>query len=382
MARDGANLHVLEGILISLILLGAAYAVRSIDTPATDAVRPRAELERLASDMLVVLDGLDDGNGTSLLDLYLTAAFHCAYDPVPSPLDCDGARAKNLSLKIDNYLPLGAGYALGVGNGIATRELYRSPLPQGEAVAASLTIGPAWNTTFAASEFSCYDAASDVHVTLVPIDRGAVSFAKWGNVTIGSTVTQGVRSGPTHWWDVTLPAATRPASTSFLANATGNATFPGASSYASCDLNGKAAALRTALLADTLTAGPAVVPLGSSTTFTAVLDDIAGVAGATIVGAEVVVYEPLAPRGHDPDSWIVAGTIPLTGGSTRTGTWTPAASTLFGAHPALLRVDVDVGTAIVELRKIAIVEVALPTGEVPVAHSYRVSLQAWLADWG
>lgn len=383
MARDGGNLFVLEGILISLILLGAAYAVRSLHDAAVEDIRPRAELERLAHDMLTVLDGLDDGNGTSLLDLYLAEALHCALDASPSPDDCFGARSKNLSLKIDNYLPLGAGYALGVGNGLAVRDIYRSPLPQTESVSASLAVEVEWNTTFLVSELSCYDSASDVNLTLVPIDQGALPWSRWGNVTIGSTEFAGERAFTARWWNVTLPSAARPAGATVVANLTGNATLPGSSSYAACALGGAADALRDATRATSFHATPPVVPVASATTLSAELGEIAAIPGVSIVDSNVTVFEPLSPRDDAPDTWIEAARVVLTGTTTRTGAWTPSPSAFFGAHPALLRVGVDLGGGVeVELRRVLVLDVALPTGGVPVDAPYRVTLQTWMADWG
>lgn len=382
MARDEGNLFVLEGVLISLILLGAAYTVSSIHQSSLDSVRPRAELDRLARDTLMVLDGLDDGNGTSLLDLYLAQQFHCALDAVPSTDDCHGRRSKNLSIKIDSYLPLGAGYAIAVGNGAGIRDLYRSPLPQGEAVAASISTALEWNVTFAVSELSCYDAASDVNLTLVPIDRGALSWGRWGNVTVGATETAGERAFTARWWNVTLPAATRPATGTFVANVTGNASLPGASSYGSCSIAPSAAALRDAIRVTPFSAAPVRVPLGGQSVFSVDITEIAAVPGASITEANVTVYEPLPPRGESPDTYVEAGRVALSGGSVRTGTWLPSPSTLYGSHPALLRVGVSVDGATVELRRVLVLDVALPSGEVPIDPPYRVSLQAWLADWG
>lgn len=382
MERDGANLFVLEGILISLILLGAAYAVRSLHESSSEDTRPRAELERLATDMLTVLAGLDDGNGTSLLDLYVMEAMHCGVDVQPSATDCYGTRSKNLTLKLDNYLPLGAGYAIGIGNGLGLREIYRSPLPEGESVSASFMANAEWNLTFAVSELSCYDAASDVNITLIPIEHGAYSWTRWGNVTVGRTETAGERAHTPSWWNVTLPAATRSASGTFVANLTGNGTLPGASSYGLCALAGAAGALRDATRATQFTASPTIVPIASATTFTADLGAIAAVPGATIVAANVTVYEPLPPQGEVADTWISAGTVALSGSTTRTGAWTPAESQLYGAHPALLRVGVDVGGVRVELRRVIVVDVALPTSEIPIEPPYRITLQVWLADWG
>lgn len=384
LERDTANLFVLEGVLISLILLGAAYAVRSLPDSSLEEVRPRSELDRLGHDMLVVLDGLDDGNGTTLLERYLTEAFHCAADASPSSLDCETRRSKNLSLKLENYLPLGGGYAVGVGNGFATRELYRSPLPQGEAVSASLTISTEWNTTFVVSELSCYDATDAVNLTLVPVDRGALAPARWGNVTIGSTEYSGVAAYTPRWWNVTLAAGSRPASGTILANVTPtrSASLDGATAYTACDLGGSASLLRDAIRSTSYTSSASSVPIGSSVDLQADLAAIGAVAGLSLTSADITIYEPLPARGATPDTWIESARIPLAGTTVRSATWTPTGSTLYGAHPALLRVGVTISGVSLELRRVIVVDVALPTGEVPIDPPYRAVLQTWLADWG
>lgn len=379
---DGANLFVLEGVLIALIMLGAAYAVQSLQDPASPDVRPRAELERLTHDILIVLEGLDDGNGTSLLDRYLAEQFHCALDATPSTIDCDGARSKNLSIKVEHYLPLGGGYAVSVSNGFGSRELYRSPLPQSESVSSSVAFGPEWNLTFVATELSCYDAATQLNATLVPIARSAVPYARWGNVTVSGAESEGVAAHTARWWNVTVPA-TRPATGTLVANVTSNDTsLPGAASYGSCDLLGLGATLRAALALTPFTAAPSTIPIGTSTIFSTELGEIAAIPGVAITAANVTVYEPLPPRGTTAETYIETARIALSGSSSRSGSWTVPADTLYGAHPALLRVGIEIGSTQVELRRVAVIQIGLPSGEVPIDPPYRVSLQTWLADWG
>jgi len=368
---------------MGLLILGAAYTVSSMHQTSVDAVRPRTELGRLVGDGLTVLDGLDDGNGTSLLDLYLAQAFHCAKDAIPDPDDCDEGRSENLSLKLESYLPIGAGYAIGLGNGAAVHEIYRLHLPQGEAVSTSRSIGLTWNLTFVASEFSCYEAGMDANFTLIPIDRGALSWARHANLTYGTTEVAGERAYDAEWWNVTLPDATRPAQGTFLANTSGNATLRGATEYGSCGLSGAGPALRAALREVLFTAEAPSVGVGSALRFDADLSAIAALPGVTLGTARVDVYEPIPSQGGTPDTWIPAGAAALTGATPqRSGTWDVEGHTLYGAHPALLRIPVTIGTESVELRKVMVVEVGLPTGEIPIDAPYRVTVQAWMPDWG
>lgn len=392
MERDSANLFVLEGVIIALLMLGAAYAVQTLHVSSLDGVRPRSELERLTHDMLLVLAGLHEEDGTPLLDSYLASAYHCSLDAVPSTIDCNGRRSNELTLKLDNYLPLGAGYAVQVGNGIERIELYRSPLPSREVVAASHEIAPSWNLTFVATDMSCYDTGVPVGVTLVPIAKGDISYARWGNVSVGSAEYAGAAANATAWWggaantsrfwNVTLPAATRPASGTIVANVTGNASLDGATSYASCLQGGQGGALRLAAAGGTFTVSALAAPLASTVTFAADISSILSVPGVTVTAVNVSVIEPIPARGTTPDTWIEAGRVALTGSSARTGAWSVPAASLYGEHVALLRVGVTLGGVPVELHRVLTFDVALPSGEVPIDPPYRVALQTWLADWG
>lgn len=369
--------------MVSLILLGAAYAVQGLQDPSVSAVRPRAELSRLVDDALSVLAGLDTGSGTAL-DLYLAEAIHCQTDPAPSENDCDDARSENLSIKLESYLPVGAGYAVGLGNGGAVREIYRSPMPQGEAVSSSRTFAPNWSLAFAYTEFSCYDAGTDVNATFIPIARASAAWAQKANVSVAGMASEieAVRAHDALQWNVTLPSATRPAVGTLVANFSANFSFNGSTSYASCAHGGATLALRDALQAIPFTATAATVPITSSIGFTADLSTLAAVPGALILDANVTLVEPMPARLDGPDTWVTAKRVALDGGAVRSGTWSPDPTSLYGAHPALLRVGIELYGVEIELRKAIVVNVALPTGEVPIDPPYRATLQAWLPDWG
>lgn len=369
--------------MVSLILLGAAYAVQGLQDPSVSAVRPRAELSRLVDDALSVLAGLDTGNGT-LLDLYLAEAIHCATDPAPSDKDCDDARSENLSIKLESYLPVGAGYAVGLGNGGAVREIYRSPMPQGEAVSSSRSFAPNWSLAFVYTEFSCYDAGTDVNATLIPIARGATAWSQKANVSVAGMASE-IKAARAHdalQWNVTLPAAARPAMGTLVANFSGNSSFNGSTSYSSCAHGGATLALREALHAIPFTATAASVPITSSLGFTADVSALAALPGVLVLDANVTLVKPMPARLDAADTWVIAERVALEGGSVRTGAWSPDPTSLYGAHPALLKVGFELNGVAMEMRKAIVVNVALPTGEVPIDPPYRATLQAWLPDWG
>lgn len=384
MERDQGNMYVLEGIIISMILLGAAYAVQSLDSSSLENVRPRAEIGRLIDDALTVLAGLDDGSGTRLLDRYLLEAMHCAYDETPSTTDCELRRSKNLSIKLDSYLPLGGGYSIALGNGAAVREIYRSPLPQGEAVGASRNFGPEWNTTFLFTEMSCYPAGTDVNATLIPIAHGNLTYARWANLTIGGVEYEGENASSARWWNATLAAGTRPVAGNVAANVTGNDSLHGLTQYAECDHGGLTTQLHDQLKLATFRASASKVSVGGTLGFEADLTPLAAIAGVTIGASNVTLFEPLPNRSAGPDTWIrAADAVPMTGAvGARSATYHAPTYALYGAHPALLRVSATIGTTTFELRRAMVVDVALHTGEVPIDPPYRASLQGWLADWG
>lgn len=374
-------MYVLEAILVSMILLGAAYAVQSLQGTSLEQERPQNELERLVRDALVVLEGLDDGNGTSLLDLSLAEALHCAEDASPSTTDCDGGRSRNMSIKLESYLPRGAGYAFGIANGVTHRDIYRSPQPMGEAVSTSITISPQWNTTFVATDFSCYPSGVDIQATLVPIDQAHVAWSRWGNLTVGTTEHAGVEASTPRWWSATITGA-RPAAGTTFANVTGNASLEGGTTWAFCGHNGLTTDIRTALAAVAFGPSATKVPLGGSVTLSADLAPLLALPGLTVNHANVTLYEPLPIRNATADTWIVTSEVALAGDSLRSAIWAPPEETLYGAHPALLRVNLTAGSASFEVRRITLVDVALPSGEVPFEPPYRATLQAWLPDWG
>lgn len=374
---DVASTHVLEAVILALILLGAAYSVSTMQAAGDEQVRPRVSLQAIAEDTLVVLEGLADDRG-SLLGLYVQDGFHCAYDVVPSALDCDGTRSANMSLKLQTYLPTGSGYAYGLSNGVTTRILYRSAVPEGETVSASRTFVPDWNMTFLQSELSCYDAAPDVNLTATPIWHGMVATPEHVNVTVGTLAGNGTRLEDGAW-NVSLPAATRPASGTILANVTSDdGSFPGAASYGSCDLVGTSAVV-AALRAASFSV-PTSAPVGGTAVFTFDITSLASVAGLTVASVNATVYAPLAPRGVEPDTYVPVGVVAMDG-TAGTATWSVPAENLYGAHPVKLTVRIQVGTVTLDAYRVAILQVALPTGEVPIDPPYRAVVQAWFPDW-
>lgn len=370
---------MLEGVLIAFLLLGAAYSVGTLKSSSLDQERPRSALAKTAHDALVVLDGLDGGNGT-LLDVFLREAMHCAADPSPSVLQCDQRRARNLSFKLDFYLPTGGGWAISLGNGAGSRDIYRSTLPLREAVASSLPFVPGWNGTFAATELSCYQPGMDANVTLIPINRASVASATWANLTGSGPEIAGVPAATPRWWNATIPGATRAESGAVLSNVTGKAPMRGATAWTGCDLRGRGGEILTALRGLGFAPAAATVPLGGSVAFAANVAALDALTGVEVEHANVTLYEPVGPRLDEPDTWIPSDTIALD--ATGAGAWTPDAGALYGAHVAMLRVLLDVEGTQVEARRLAVVSVALPTGEVPIDPPYRATLQAWMADWG
>lgn len=400
--------------MISLILLGAAYAIQGLQSAAVTEERPRAELSRLVDDALAVLAGLDTGNGT-LLDMYLAQAIHCATDAVPDPSDCDDRRSQDLSIKLESYLPLGAGYAIGIGNGGAVREIYRSPYPQGESVSSSWTISPNWTLGFAYARLGCYPDADTAlaDVRLLPIERGAkaeVAQLKYANLTVGTAERAATPAPASAEWNESatygafLPgtmlwspygahahphAGTHPAVT-IGANVTGNGTFDGATNVTTCAHVEDTATLHAAVNATPFgtTTRDVNVSIGRPMAFVADLSALDALGAVSVTHANVTIYEPVSAHPTRADSWVVADRFTLTGPTgAMTGEWTPPADALYGAHVALLRAALDVGGVPVEARKALVVYVGLGTegdGEVlvPVDAPYRITLQAWMPDWG
>lgn len=383
MERDEGSTHVLEAIILSLILLGAAHSVATLRSERADTERPRASLERTARDAMTILSGLEDQNGT-LLDAYLTEAFHCALDEIPSATSCEGRRSANLSLKIHYYLPPGAGYAIGLDNGIATRDVYRSVVPAGETVTATFAYTPRWNLTFLMPELSCYETGMAVNLTGLPLRNG--NLATLTSFSVNASSGKLADAVPAHLsgaWNATLPAATRPSAGVIDAVATGRAGhFPGGFTLGSCTLGGLGDTIVDALRQTTLDATPATVPAGTSVSFAADLSPLSALPGLTILASNVTIYEPLPLRGTEPDTYVPLKVLDLSGAEDGPVAWTVPEESLLGVHPVVLKARVR--TALgheVEVRLVDIVTVALPGGTVPIDPPYRATLQVWFTDW-
>lgn len=379
--EDDGHTMVLEAIILALILLGAAYSVTKLRETSLENAKPRANLERVARDSMVVLAGLQDDRGP-LLGLYLDEAYHCRADPVPSATSCQDGRSANLTLKIESYLPPGAGYAIALDNGIAPRDIYRSVLAPGETVSAQHTFVPQWNMTFLATDLSCYEAGMSANATLLPLDNGRVANVTFRNLTAAAANFTAEPSTTAGHWNVTLPAATRPATGTLTSNLTGrDGALPGATKLATCNLGGAGPLLVSAIRETTFGPATPTVGVGQAVAFEADLATLFSVPGATLVSANVTVYEPIPARAGEADTWAPAAVLPLALSGTSSATWSTGESELFGIHPAVLTVKVDVGGVTVEARRVSQVAVALPTGEVPIDPPYRAILQAWFPDW-
>lgn len=380
-AEEGST-QVLEAIILALVLLGAAWSVTSLSPEGQPSPRPRASLEQISRDALVVLAGID-GEGNPLLEEAVTEALHCMRDEVPSTLSCDGERGRNLSLKLQYYLPSGAGYAVQLHNGLEARDAYRSTLPAGERVSSSLAIVPRWNTSFVVPELSCYEPGMDANVTLVPLRNGVRTPAASARLDWGAHSVAAEKAWLPGAWNATVPAALFPATaTPALANVTHReVAYHGASTLAPCDLGGLGGALVAALRDVTFTASSGVVTPDGTVALEADLSSLLSLAGVAVYSAEAVVHEPLPARGREPDTHVVAARLVMPVGSSAQAEWSPGTQTLYGAHVAVLKVTVGTPGDLVELRRVVLVDVGLRSGHVPVDAPYRVVLQAWMPDW-
>jgi hypothetical protein len=385
MANDSGHLQVLEAFLVATVLLGAAYTVTSLRLPANERDRTRADLSRLTTDGLTVLSGLVDERG-NYLDLGLTEAYHCLRDGTPSPTDCPTKTSANLSLRLESYLPTGAAYAVMLDNGVGTIELYRTSDPAGEVVTAGISLVPDWNLTFVLPELSCYETTMDVNASMVAIHHGTVASLTKANVTVGANMSNGTASYRPGYWNVTIPLANRTATGNITAVSVGkHGTYPGVAHYDSCDLGGRGNDIRGAIRNATLTL-PTSIRIGKSGTLTADVTPFASTPGVLSYESSLVIYDPVTPRGTEPDTYVKTTTIPLGSGTTGSATWEAPTTSIYGAHPVVLRVNATVslpsgGTAVVQARTMGIIDVALPNGIIPIEAPYRAVLQTWFPDW-
>lgn len=385
--REDGHVQVLEAMIVTLLLLGSVFTVMTLRTPGFSGERIEAGLTSSATDALMILAGLRDENG-SLLEVGFSEALHCKLDPSPSATSCTNGRGNILQSKLNSYLPGGSSTMLGLSNGAATREIWRDESPLGSATTASFALVPSWNTTFVLPTLSCSDPTVDANVTLVPIRQGNLTNASSVKVNMSNGVlATAQRSDRWGTWNTTLTAAARPASGVARADVTAKGgTFPGSAAYGSCALEGRGSDLRFA--ADNVSVrASSSTPVGGSVTFTTDLTPLLAVPGLALEGAgHVLVYEPLPPRGTEPDTYAPQANLTLPAGNTATISWAVPSDSLYGAHPVVLRQLARLtlpSTAIVyvEVRAVTVLEVALPDGTVPSGAPYNVVLQIWLPDW-
>lgn len=396
LERDEASVHVLEAIVLSLILLGAAYHVATLQADSIENDRPRAHLETVARDAMIVLGGLEDGNG-SLLDQYLLEAYHCAAAAVRASAaggatddaagQCDGRRSANLTLRLESYLPPGTGHAFGLDNGVEARDIYRSTLPAGETVSATHTFTPQWNLTFLLPEMSCYEEGMEANLTAIPLRRGALAtltgFAleEPGRERIGESRPHQGRP----FWNATLDTGMLPAGGLVAVDAEGRGgTFRGGAVLGACDMGGVGPTLVEVLRDGTLQVDPPVAPIGSRVTFSADVARLLELPGVTLVDANVTVYDPLPGLAGQDDTYLAAAVLAQSEGDPLKGRWTwdvpPGA--LYGVHPVVLKAALKLPTqAVVEVRLVDVLTVAMPDGTVPIDPPYRAVLQVWFSDW-
>lgn len=400
--EDDASLHVLEAVLIALILLGAAYGVSSLRSAGLEPERPRAQLGSIAGDALIVLEGINEGDG-SLLDIYLAEAIRCTQNTSATRIPgCIDSRSAALSMKLESYLPRGGAYALSLSNGASTREVYRSPQPAGEIVASSLSFTPSWNHTFLMTDLSCYQSGMSATVSVAPLLRAGVSTLHPTRINlttgqppapIGAAAVAAHEAG---WYNVTIAGVS--AARTIDAKIAGKGTLNGTTAFGLCDLGGDGADIVAAARTLLYHASARKIPLGTSTDFTidlrpmedpSLLPLISLGSGIQIKAANITIYEPLPPIAREADTWAATAILPVDWNATDTVTWRPMDGALYGTHVAVLRVLLDLpGSASdVEIRRAIPLEVALPRvgGEapiVPIDPPYRVILQTWIPDWG
>lgn len=362
-------------MLVTLVLLGAAYAAVNLKAPTATADRGRDRLQSIASDSLVLLAGLNNSNGT-LLDVGLTESIHClANETAAGSMCATNNRSSTLTFRLESYLPTGIHYAFYLDNGVEERILYRKGVPDGEVVAASHSFVPNWNLTFITTELSCYEATQDVNATLYGIRHG--SLVNLTSATVNGVAAVRAANGT---WNATFPSVSRLAADTLTPVAIGKwASFPGTTSYDSCNLGGNGAAIVTALRATQLDIATPNVSLGSIAQFSANLAGLAAVPGVTLGASNLTIYEPVTPR-NASDGYAVAAIFPLAG-STPSANWSVPMSSIYGTHPVVLRAPLSVNGATVEARLSGMVNVTLASGAAAIEAPYRATLQAWFPDW-
>lgn len=156
---DGAQIQVLEAVLIAVILFGAVGFVLTFTLPTSDTAPERAGLEQRAEDALAVLNelGVEDGRyGNNLLSYAVSKAL----EGDPSMLEA----------RLEGLLPPATRFYVSMSNGVDHYEVYnKSGKARGETVTASHVLEPQWTYTFVAKDAGNYAAPNTLGVYALPV---------------------------------------------------------------------------------------------------------------------------------------------------------------------------------------------------------------------
>ncbi|HLE96215.1 MAG TPA: hypothetical protein VI997_02500 [Candidatus Thermoplasmatota archaeon] len=190
-AARGANLLVLEGIIMALLMVGAVLIVMDTNRDGKQLAATPEGLESLVADALHVLAGLPDED-ERYGGVFLNKAVAAAASGDPSLLEG----------KLKRMLPPGADFNVYLNNGHASRDLLRTRAPSGERVSATLQIVPEWTFSYLVPDFGVVGtAATSVDATVVPVFHGRL-LSDAALVTNGGFETDADVDGvPDRWVD-------------------------------------------------------------------------------------------------------------------------------------------------------------------------------------
>jgi len=376
-AKNCAQMHVLEAVMIAIMMFVAISFTSSFTLPTYREPYGRRQLESTAADKLQNLyritpassaDKLAYGN---LLMKYVTEA------------------ALGNSNNLSTYIKTGledAQFNVYLGNGYGRIPIYSQGIPPGDAVSASQIITAPWSYTMVFTDLDVYDSATSTQMTVwaLPVYKSSLVKGLSGvpvGFSNGANHVLIEKSGKPGIYEKTgiLPKSiTNPDGydTSISSNVRSNLTYRGTllSGRANYTVLGIGVLnnLRTALHGGgcSLSVSPTNVTLGQNTTITYNFSGLLGISSLNYV--EVKIHGPIMSNSYTYGNY-----------STATGTYNYEIpqNSIYGPYCVEVVASVLFNNKLINARLVDYFVVTLPDGSQPSSPAYDVQLVMWYPEW-
>lgn len=356
---------VIEAFLCAALILGASAYVAT--RPAQGPSSVDDALDGAATDALGALAGALTSDGEPLFAPLLRHALACS--AAADPAACMDARPLAVDARLRTYLPPGASFDLALSNGVSALPLRPASAWHGPSSSASVLHAPEDVVGLVVPDLSCQSPSSTLLAEAVFLRAGRAQTSGSVLLDAPSGTVETARSADV--WRAEIPAGD-----GVVLARRGSAEAQ--ADLATCDLGALADALPPAIAAsglDTTAATAEIIP-GREAVIAYDLAALEGLGGVSVERVRLEIHPPLATSGP---LWT------LDAGAAATGevAWTVPDAAPYGCYPVVLRADLALDQppgAQVEARKVGLLCVRLPTGELPVEPLYRIELRAWFPE--